>query len=116
MTAQLHEARQMSVNQQTLLLSHNQQQQGPTYQLISGRSGNDLHLGVSVLGYCCDWRCRLVGVCSLHDVGSLLSCLIWSVPKVDHILAGICEELLAKALEISVNQSQGICMQRHPLV
>lgn len=68
-----------------------------------------MHIRIPVLGHCCDRWGRLVWVCSLHNVGSLLGSFFWPVPKVNHILAGICEQLFAKALEVPVNQCQRIC-------
>ena len=45
---------------------------------------------------------------------NLLCGLLGRLPKMDDILASVCEELLPKALEIAVNQSQHACMQRPP--
>jgi hypothetical protein len=80
-----------------------------TYQLVCRRGGNDLHVGVSVLGNGSDSRCWLVWMSSLDRFGGLRCSFHGFVTKMDHILAGISEELLAKALEVAVNQSHGPC-------
>ena len=46
---------------------------------------------------------------SLDDVGSLLSCLLGLAPKVYHILASVCEQLLPKPLKVSIYQRQRSC-------
>ena len=57
--------------------------------------------------------------CSMFYVGvplNLLCSLLGRLPKVDDILAGVCEELLPKALKVAVDQCQHPCAQRTAII
>ena len=84
-------------------------QTAQAYQLVSCGCGNDVHVRITVLGDSSDRGSRFVRVGGLDGLGCLLCCLHGLVSKVDHILAGIREELLAKALKVAINQSHGSC-------
>lgn len=81
-----------------------------SHQLVSCGGGNDLHVRVAVLGNSSDRGGGLVGVGSLNGLGRLLSCFHGLVPKMDDILSSIREQLLAKTLEVAVNQRHGTCI------
>ena len=65
-------------------------------------------------------HCSSSGCTCREDTGCrwklyLLCSLLRGLPKVDDILAGVCEKLLAKALEVAVNQRQHACVQALPV-
>lgn len=80
-----------------------------TYQLVSCGGGNDLHIRVAVLGNSSDRGRWLVRMCSLDCLRCLARRLHGFVAEVDHVLSSICEELLAKSLEVTVDESQWPC-------
>lgn len=64
------------------------------------------------MGPAIQWERRLPESLLQMSRRHLLRSFFWSVPKVNHVLASVCEKLLAKALEVPVYERQDACRPR----